>query len=198
MGRIVKQVSENTTKYYWYPGDKKDWVKAGIALGAGAVIFAVARLFTEGPLWGATLGASTTLAVAGFNFGRRDARALHTFPDVAAARRAAVADTGRAAWRALVEGFGAAAAAVLIMNIPRTGFTYNWILPVLPAIVGALGHQAGMLYERLQQTAESEAAEAKAASPFSGASPIAETSTEPEPSPPAASSSEPALETTGG
>ncbi|MEV6524210.1 hypothetical protein [Longispora sp. NPDC051575] len=165
MGRIVKQISENTTKYYWYPGDKKDWIRAGIALGAGAAVFAVARLFTDGPLWGAVLGASATLAVAGFNFGRRDARALHTFPDVAAARRAAMVDTGRAAWRALVEGFGAAAAAVLIVNIPRTGFAYNWLLPIVPAIIGALGHQAGMLYERLQQTAAAEAAATKEAKP---------------------------------
>ncbi len=144
-------------------------MRAGIALGVGAGVFALARLFTEGPLWGATLGASATLAVAGFNFGRRDARALHTFPDVAAARRAAVVDTGRAAWRALVHGFGAAAAAVLIMNIPRTGFAYNWILPVMPAIFGALGHQFGMLYERLSQASTSEAAEAKSAASLAGA-----------------------------
>ncbi len=166
MGRIVKQVSEDTMKYYWYPGDKTNWVKAGIAFGLGVAIFALAKLFTDGMLWGAVLGASATLAVAGFNFGRRDSSALHAFPDIAAARRAAVVDAGRAAWRALVEGFGAAAAAVLIVNIPLTGFVYNWILPIVPAIIGALGHKAGMLYERLNQAATQEAAEAKASRRF--------------------------------
>ncbi|WP_051110732.1 hypothetical protein [Longispora albida] len=188
MGRIVKQISENTTKYYWYPGDKQDWIRAAIAVGAGVAMFVITRALTDGPLWGAVLGASTTLAVAGFNFGRRDARALATFPDIAAARRAAMVDTGRAAWRALVEGFGAAAAAVLIVNIPRTGFAYNWILPVVPAVIGALGHQAGMLYERMQQTAAAAAAATKEASPVPAPPAEAEAGAAPEPAAAAAGS----------
>ena len=157
MGRIVKQVSEYTTRYYWYPGDKKEWVRAGIALGAGAVVFAVVGMWTGSALIGAVSGTSVTAAIAGVNFGRRDARALAGFPDLSekAARRAAVAHTGRAAWRGLVEGIGGASAAVLIVNLPTQGMAANWLLPVVPAIIGALAHQAGMLYERMGHTSPS-------------------------------------------
>lgn len=154
MGRIVKQVSENTTKYYWYPGDKKEWIRAGVAVGIGATVFGILIAFTHNVLAATVAGTSVTLAVAGLNFGRRDARALAGFPDLGdkAARRAAVAHTGRAAWRGLAQGFGAAAAAVAILNLPHRGVVADWILPILPGVVGALSHQAGMLYEQLGQT----------------------------------------------
>jgi hypothetical protein len=29
----------------------------------------------------------------------------------------------------------------------------DWVLPIVPAVVGALAHQTGMLYERLGATA---------------------------------------------
>jgi len=154
MGRIVKQVSENTTKYYWYPGDKKEWVRAVIALGAGGAALGIVIAVSDNWLAAVVVATSVTAIVAGFNFGRRDARALAVFPDPGdrAVRRAAMAHTGRAAWRAMVEGFGGAAAAVLILNLPHRGIVADWILPVVPAIVGALAHQAGMLYEQLGQS----------------------------------------------
>ena len=151
MGRIVKQVSEHTTRYYWYPGDKKDWVRAGIAVGAGVATFAVAGLIWRDGLGATVTGTSVTAGVAGVNFGRRDARALAGFPDLSdrAARRAAIVHTGRAAWRAVAEGVGGAGTAVLIANLPGRGVVANWLLPMVPAVVGALAHQGGMLYERL-------------------------------------------------
>src|SRR4051812_4459497 len=108
MGQIVKQVSETTTKYSWYPGEKREWLRAGLALGAGAAAFSVVVLLARDVLTAAVVGASVTAAMTGSNFGRRDARALAGFPDLGdrAARRAAVAHTGRAAWRATVQGSG--------------------------------------------------------------------------------------------
>jgi hypothetical protein len=151
MGRIVKQVSDGMTKYYWYPGDKKEWIRAGVAAGAGAVAFGGLWLLTRDVLVATVVGTSLTAAVAGVNFGRRDARALAGFPDLSdkAARRAAMGHTGRAAWRAMVKGFIGAAAAILIINLPPGGLVADWILPLVPAIVGALAQQGGMLYERL-------------------------------------------------
>jgi hypothetical protein len=156
MGQIVKQVSESKTRYYWYPGDKKEWIRSGIALAAGLVLFGALYAWTGNLLLGAVLGAAATAAVAGLNFGRRDARALAGFPDLGdrAARRAAVGHTGRAVWRALAHGFGGAAAAVLITNLPPRGFVADWVLPLVPALVGALTHQLGMLYERAHKVAE--------------------------------------------
>jgi hypothetical protein len=155
MGQIVKQVSENTTKYYWYPGDRREWVRAGVAIGAGAAAFALVTLVSAEVLASVVVGTSVTAAMTGVNFGRRDARALSGFPDLGdkAARRAAVGHTGRAAWRALAQGFGGAAAAVLILNLPDRGFVADWFLPIVPAVVGALAHQGGMLYERLKVSA---------------------------------------------
>jgi hypothetical protein len=152
MGRIVKQVSDGMTKYYWYPGDKKEWIRAGVAAGVGVAAFGVTYLFSRDVLVSTVAGTSVSAAIAGVNFGRRDARALAGFPNLGdkAARRAAMGHTGRAAWRAMVEGFIGAASAVLILNLPHGGLVADWIMPVVPAIVGALAQQAGMLYERLK------------------------------------------------
>lgn len=157
MGRIVKTRGEGVTKYYWYPGEKADWIKAAVALGAGLVVLALVALTTHSGLWASVLGTSVTAAVAGLNVGRRDARALHKFPDVATVRKAAIVDTGRAMWRAMVKGFGAAAAAVLVANMSAHGFVADWVLPLVPAMAGALSHQAGMLYQRLQEDAAAKA-----------------------------------------
>lgn len=172
MGRIVKQVSDGMTKYYWYPGDKKEWIRAGVAVGVGALAFGVTYLFSRDVLLSTVVGTSVSAAIAGLNFGRRDARALAGFPDLGdkAARRAAMGHTGRAAWRAMVEGFIGAASAVLILNLPHDGLVADWIMPVVPAIVGALAQQAGMLYERLSTpavAAEPAATPALAAAPSS-------------------------------
>jgi hypothetical protein len=154
MGRVVKQLSDRTTKYYWYPGDKKDWVRAGVAFAVGTGAFLVVGASTQSGLIAAVTGTSATAAVAGVNFGRRDARALAGFPELAdkAARRAAVAHTGRALWRASAEGVGGAAAAVLIVNMSARGFAANWALPLVPPFVVAMAHQAGMLWERLARS----------------------------------------------
>lgn len=159
MGQIVKQVSEHTTVYYWYPGDKREWARAGLAVGVGAAGFAVVTLLGAAVLTAVVFGTSVTAALTGLNFGRRDARALAGFPDLGhrgarrGARRAAVEHTGRAAWRAMAQGFGGAAAAVLIINLPAGGFAADWFFPVVPAVVGELAHQEGMLYERLRVSA---------------------------------------------
>ncbi|GID09154.1 hypothetical protein [Actinocatenispora rupis] len=171
MGRIVKTRGEGVTKYYWYPGEKADWIKAAVAAGSGLVVLALVALLTHSGLWASVLGTSVTAAVAGLNFGRRDARALREFPDVASVRKAAIVDTGRAMWRAMVKGCGAAGAAVLVANMSAHGFVADWVLPLVPAVVGALAHQAGMTYERWLEDAETRKQAAEAASPLHAAAP---------------------------
>jgi hypothetical protein len=153
MGRIAKQVSETSTRYYWYPGDKAEWVRAGVATVTGTMVGTIVGLMTGSGLAAVVTGAAVLSALAGVNFGRRDARALAGFPALSdkAARRAAVSHAGKAVWRAMVEGVGAAGLAVLIANLPARGIVADWLLPIVPAVVGALAHQAGMLYERLAQ-----------------------------------------------
>lgn len=154
MGQIVKKFSENTSRYYWYPGDKREWVRAGVAVGAGAVIFGFALLVTGHAVPAVTAGATVTAVLAGFNFGRRDLRAAQARVEGSGrtARRALVDQVARAGWRGAVQGIGAAFAAVLIANLPASGLLADWILPAVPVVFGALAHQAGMAYERAAQT----------------------------------------------
>ncbi len=154
MGRIVRQVAKETTRHYWYPGDKREWWRATLAAGAGLVVFVTAGAATQRVLVAATLGATVSAVLAGANLGRRDFREAYGFPEVTgrAARRAAIAHSGRAAWRGLVEGVAGAAAAVIIVNLPGHGTIADWVLPVVPATAGALARQGGMLYERLALT----------------------------------------------
>ncbi len=151
MGQIARHVSEHSTRYYWYPGDKQEWIRAGLAVGSGMAAFGVLGLISRNMLTSVTVGTAVTLAFSGLNFGRRDFRAANGFPEVTgkAARRAAMAHGSRAAWRGLVEGFGSASAAVLIANLPPRGLIADWVMPIVPATAGALAHQAGMVYERL-------------------------------------------------
>jgi hypothetical protein len=151
MGQIIKQVSPHSTRYYWYPGDKKEYLRGAAAVGAGAAAFGLLRWLTRDTLLAAVVGTSITAAMAGLNFGRRDSRELARFGDIAqkSARRQAVAHTGRAAWRGLAEGTGGAAAAIIIVNLANHGVLADWLLPLVPAAVGALAHQIGMMYERL-------------------------------------------------
>src|SRR5690242_20264297 len=116
MGRIAKQVGEGTTRYYWYPGDKRDWIRAGIAAGAGLAGFVLLQWLSRSAVLSVTVGASITAMIAGVNYGKRDYRAAHGFPELSgkALRRAAVVHGRRAAWRGLVQGCAGAAAAVLI------------------------------------------------------------------------------------
>jgi hypothetical protein len=155
MGHIVKQVSEHTTRYIWYPGDKAEWRRAAIAMGSGVLVFGLTLLVADDLLVAVLLGTSVTAGVGGANYGRRDARALAGFANLndKAARRAAVTHTGRAAWRAVAQGCFGAGAAVLILNLPPRGVLADWFLPLVPAVVGALARQGGMLWERLGASA---------------------------------------------
>lgn len=167
MGQIVKQVSEHTTMYVWYPGDKREWIRAGLAVGAGVVSFVALSGFGAQILTAAVLATSVTALMTGVNFGRRDARELarFPFPGGPGSRRAAVEHTGRALWRAIAQGFGGAATAVLVLNLPDEGFVADWLLPLVPAMVGALAHQCGMMYERLAVSV-STSGPAKASAPL--------------------------------
>ncbi|MEV4413956.1 hypothetical protein [Catellatospora sp. NPDC049609] len=169
MGRIVKQLSDTTTKYYWYPGEKQEWIRAVVAVGSGGAAAALLMLLTRNTLAAVVIGCSVTLAVSGFNFGRRDAKALAGFPNLSdkAARRAAVAHSGRAAWRASAHGVGGAVAAIVVLNLAHRGWVADWLLPVVPAVVGALAHQTGMIWAQLASTVATTgpAAPAPAATP---------------------------------
>jgi hypothetical protein len=151
MGYIVKQVSEHTTTYRWYPGDRAEWRRAAVAIGVGVGVLGLVLLVTGDMLPAVVLATSVTAGLGGLNYGRRDARALDGFANLGerSVRRAAVTHTGRAAWRAVAQGCFGAGAAVLILNLPPEGVLADWFLPVVPAVVGALARQGGMLWERL-------------------------------------------------
>jgi hypothetical protein len=153
MGQIARQVSANTTRYYWYPGDKREWARAAVAVALGGAVAGIVATMTHGLLAAAVVGTATTAVLTGFNFGRRDSRALKDLPDLAdrAMRRAALTHGGRAAWRGGVQGAFWAGSAVAVANLPSHGMLANWVLPLVPAVAGALAHQAGMLYERTGQ-----------------------------------------------
>lgn len=154
MGQIVKQAGDGSTKYYWYPGDRKEWRRGLASLGLGIAAFLLVFWLTRNRLF-AMVGATVIVAgSAGFNIGRRDARGVTGFPNLSAkaAKRAAVLHAGRAAWRGTVLGLGLALAAVLIANLNAGGLLANWLLPLAPAVVGALSHQLGMMAERLVES----------------------------------------------
>lgn len=151
MGTFIKEVPGGITKYYWYPGDKSAWKHAALAIAAGGVTFVAARLASGTSLWPTVLAMSVTLALAGVAIGRRDVRALQTFPDLATARRAAAGSALRAVMRALLRGVAGAGAAVLVVHLPASGVVADWILPAVPILVGVVAHQAGMVYERAGQ-----------------------------------------------
>lgn len=160
MGRMVREHGSGVTKYYWYPGQKSDWIKTGIAVGAGGLVFGLTYWLTKNSLLAAVLASSAATGVCGSHLGRRDLGALQQFHDMTAERRAAMADSGRAAWRGTIQGFTCAGAAVFVMNMPAQGFVADWLLPIVPAIVGAVAHTIGMIYERMTQVA-TDAANAK-------------------------------------
>ncbi|HIW63454.1 MAG TPA: hypothetical protein H9881_13425 [Candidatus Stackebrandtia excrementipullorum] len=168
MGRITRDLGAGVTKYYWYPGQKSDWVKTGIAVGSGVAAFVMVLLVTDNSLVAATVGSALTTGLGGAFLGRRDVTALQEFHDMAAERRAAVIDSGRAAWRGTVQGFVCAAAAVFVFNMPQTGFVADWLLPIVPAVVGALAHTGGMVYERMVQMGGKSNKDGKALEPTAG------------------------------
>jgi hypothetical protein len=150
MGQVVRKLSPTTTRYYWYPGEKKEWLRAAVAIGLGGLVLGIMVMATGDLFVSVICGTASTAATGGFNFGRRDARAIAGMPDFAdrKTRRAAFAHTGRAAWRGTMEGIAEAGFAVLIANMPPDGFLNNWVLPLIPAVVGTLAHQTGAMWER--------------------------------------------------
>ncbi len=215
MGQFAKPMGTDTTRYYWYPGDRREWIRAGLAVCAGLLAFGVTGLLSQSMLAAVTVGASVTAVLAGLNFGRRDLRGMRDFPELAragaaptdavpagaapagaapvgavsgravpgravpgravpgravsgraggaaredeavrrrarAARLVAVQHASRAAWRGTAQGVGGAAVALLIANLGAHGLLADWVLPIVPVLLGALAHQAGMVYERLAQ-----------------------------------------------
>jgi hypothetical protein len=148
VGQIVRHVSSTTTRFYWYPGDKLEWARAAVAVALGVTVVAVMTALTFSTLTAAVSGVSTTAVLAGFNFGRRDAAA------VVVVRALTVRAAGGGAWRGGLQGVAGAGAAVLIANLPGHTFAANWLLPLVPGVLGALARQAGMLYERTGRTGQ--------------------------------------------
>jgi hypothetical protein len=148
MGQMIRQIGPNTTRYYWYPGDRKQWLRALLALASGGAVLGLAYFFTRSWLTAATLGLSTAAGVFGYNLGRRDLEATDAL-DADTPRREAASAAGRAAWRGFAEGAAAAFAALIIVQLPASGFFADWVLPLVPAVVGGLARQAALLTTRL-------------------------------------------------
>lgn len=149
MGQIIRQISPNTTRYYWYPGDKKEWLRALLACGAGCAVFGPAFLLTRSVVAATVLGLSTAVGCACFNLGRRDTRALDGLDKATITRRATAGASGRAAWRGLVEGGTVAVAVLIVAHLPTRGFVADWLLPLVPALAAGLARQGGLLSARL-------------------------------------------------
>ncbi|MFC4336736.1 hypothetical protein [Salininema proteolyticum] len=156
MGKIVREIEEGVTKYYWYPGEKGDWLKALIALASGAGLYVLVFVLFDSSLMAAAVSSSGVLGLAGFYLGRKDAAGLDGFHDPTSERKAALADGTRAAWRGTLQGLVSAGAAVFVINMPHGGFLADWVLPLVPSIVGAVAHSAGMLWQRMANDAEAE------------------------------------------
>jgi hypothetical protein len=150
MGRYVKERGEGASTYYWYPGQKTDWVQAAIALGSGLAAAAVVRVATGSMMWSAAVGFSMAAALAGTYLGRRDARALAV---TNVSRLSGAVLLGLAFLRALAKGSGAALAAIVISRVATPGFPTEWLLPLVPAVIGAIAHHLGMFYENLEKVA---------------------------------------------
>jgi hypothetical protein len=142
VGQIVRHVSSTTTRFFWYPGDTLEWARAAVAVALGATVAAILTALGFDTLVAAVGGVSTAAVITGFNFGRRDADAL------AAMRTVTIRVAGGAAWRGTLQGVAGAGAAMLIANVPAHTFAANWLLPLVPVVLGALARQAGMLYQR--------------------------------------------------
>ena len=141
------------------PARRRNGSAARIAIAAGVAVYLLLHLLTHGTLLAAVVGTSVAAAIAGLNFGRRDSRELARFAELAKTkpvRRQTALHTGRAVWRGMAEGTGGAAAAVIIVNLRQRGVLADWLLPLVPAIVGALAHQIGGMYEHLGTSKSTE------------------------------------------
>ncbi|SHN42588.1 hypothetical protein [Cryptosporangium aurantiacum] len=151
MGRYVKERGEGAQTYYWYPGQKTDWVQAGIAVGSGLVAALAIRLATDSTMWAAAVGFSVSAGLAGTYLGRRDARALAV---TNVSRLSGIVLIALAFVRALAKGSGAALAAIVIARAATPGFWTEWVLPLVPAVIGAIAHHVGMVYENLEKASQ--------------------------------------------
>jgi len=151
MGRYVKKRGDEASTHYWYPGQKDDWVQAGIAIGSGLIAGVAIRVVTGSTMWGAAVGFSITAALAGTYLGRRDARAL-AITNVS--RLSGILLLVMAFVRALAKGSGAALAAIVIARAATPGIWTEWILPLAPAVIGAVAHHLGMFYENLEKASQ--------------------------------------------
>jgi len=141
-------------------------------------------MVTHRTLLAAVVATSAAAGFAGFNFGRRDSRELSRFADLTKARyvrRQAAMHTGRAAWRGIVQGTGGAMAAVIIVNLRTSGVVADWLLPLVPAVVGALAHQGGMMFERMATSESTEGPAKKPAPAPASSAPTAPVPTAPVP-----------------
>src|SRR3954447_25319602 len=98
MGQMIRQIGPNTTRYYWYPGDKKEWLRALVAAVAGGATLGLVYFFSRSWLASTVLGLSVAAGVAGFNFGRRDLSATDAL-DARTPRREVASAGARASWR---------------------------------------------------------------------------------------------------
>ncbi|GAA2380732.1 hypothetical protein [Dactylosporangium salmoneum] len=153
MGQMTRQIGPNTTRYYWYPGDKKEWLRALLAVVAGGAVLGLSYLLLRSWLVSTVLGLSAASGVFGFNLGRRDLAAAEAL-NARTPRREAASAAGRGAWRGFAEGAAAAFAALIIVHLPATGVVADWLLPLVPAVVGGIARQAALLTVRLSHQSE--------------------------------------------
>lgn len=154
MGQMIRQIGPNTTRYYWYPGDRREWLRALVAALVGGAVLGLAYAFTRSWLVATVLGLSAAAGLFGFNLGKRDITATDAL-DARTPRREAASAAGRAAWRGFAEGAAAAFAGLIIVHLPATGVLADWVLPLVPAVVGGLARQAALVTVRLSHQSES-------------------------------------------
>ena len=153
MGQMIRQISPNTTRYYWYPGDKKAWLRALVAAASGGAVLGLTYAFTHSMLASMVLGLSVASGILAYNLGRRDLQSADALT-AATPRRDIVSAGGRATWRGFAEGAAAALAALVIAGLAPGGFWVDWVLPLVPAVVGGLSRQAALMTERLTHRSE--------------------------------------------
>ncbi|WP_433216385.1 hypothetical protein ACQP00_07715 [Dactylosporangium sp. CS-047395] len=148
MGQLIRQIGPNTTRYYWYPGDKKEWLRALLAVGAGGAVLGLTYFLTRSWLAATTLGITVASGVAGFNFGRRDLAAAEAL-NARTPRRDAASAVGRASWRGFAQGAVVGFGTLIVVHLPATGFVADWLLPLAPGVVFGLAWQASLVAGRL-------------------------------------------------
>ncbi|WP_433057438.1 hypothetical protein [Dactylosporangium sp. CS-033363] len=148
MGQMIRQIGPNTTRYYWYPGDRKEWLRALLAVGTGGAVLGLTYFLTRSWLAATTLGLTVASGVAGFNFGRRDLAAADAL-NARTPRRDAASAVGRASWRGFAQGAVVALGTLIVVHLPATGFAADWLLPLAPGVAFGLAWQASLVAGRL-------------------------------------------------